>query len=117
MSSGKEREERAFEALIVSQLRKECDPEKVKPEDLPPLSSKEKSALASLGPDLIERLWNDGKKIVREAASSCSKSVESGEMVLNRAEEIDEKTAKELARRRAELLARMKNRNDKETNG
>ena len=33
MSSTKEREERAFEALIVSQLRKECDPDKVKPED------------------------------------------------------------------------------------
>ncbi len=115
MSSGKEREKRAFEALIVSQLRKECDPDKVKPEDLPALSPKEKAALAFLGSDLIERLWDDGKKISPEAAASCSKSVASGELVLNRAEEIDEETAKELARRRAELLARMMKPSDEET--
>src|SRR4051794_40927992 len=102
MSNGKEREERAFEALIVSQLRKECDPDSVKPEDLPALSAKEKAALASLGSDLIERLWTDGKRILPEVSASCRTSVASDELVLNRAEDIDEETAKELSRRRAE---------------
>jgi|GEM_PF-4042364 len=54
-----EREARAFEALIVSQLRKE--PDKVKPENLPPLNAKEKAALTALGPNLIDRLWGEAK--------------------------------------------------------
>jgi hypothetical protein len=52
---GNEREERAFEALIVSQLRAPNDDEPDM-ERLPILSSKEQQAMDSLGSDFVERL-------------------------------------------------------------
>ena len=116
MSSRKEREERAFEALIVSQLRKECDPDKVQPEELPPLTAKEKRALEALGPDLVERLWKSGKKLSPQV-SAPTRPTPAGELVLNRAEEVDAETAAELARRRAELLERMKKLNEEKKHG
>ncbi len=116
MSSRKEREERAFEALIVSQLRKECNPDKVKVEDLPTLTAKEKAALKALGPDLVERLWNDGKKSSFPAPFQ-SRPVPTGEFVMNRAEDVSLETADELARRRAELIERMKKLNEQKKNG
>jgi hypothetical protein len=116
MSSKKEREERAFEALIVSQLRKECDPENVKPGDLPSLNAKEKAALEALGPDLVERLWNEGKKILPQA-SGTPRAVSTGELVLNRAEDVNEETAELLARHREELIERMKKLNEEKKHG
>jgi len=116
MSSRKEREERAFEALIVSQLRKECDPNNVKPEDLPSLNAKEKAALEALGPDLVERLWKEGKKILPKVPAP-SRAAPTGELVLNRAEEVNKETAEELARRRAELIERMKKLNEEKKHG
>ncbi|MCB7129870.1 MAG: hypothetical protein J3T61_10085 [Candidatus Brocadiales bacterium] len=116
MSSRKEREERAFEALIVSQLRKECDLDKVNPEDLPSLTAKEKAALEALNPGLVERLWNEGKKIFPQA-SAPSRLAPTGELVLNRAEDVNKDTAEELARHRAELLERMKKLNEEKKHG
>jgi len=116
MSSRSEREERAFEALIVSQFRRECEPDKVKLEDLPALTAKERAALKALGPDLIERLWNK-KKESSTPAPIQSGPVPTGELVMNRAEEVDMDTADELARRRTELIERMKKLKEDKKNG
>lgn len=116
MSSTSKREERAFEALIVSLLRKECDPDKVKLEDLPALTAKEKTALKALGPDLVERLWNEEKKS-SSAAPVQSRPEPTGELVMNRAEEVDAETAEELARRKAELIERMTKLSEDKKNG
>jgi hypothetical protein len=115
MRSSQEREERAFEALIVSQLRKECDPDKVQPEDLPALTAKEQAALSELGPDLVERLWNEGKKPAFPPPVQPRPAPE-GELAMNRAADVSAETAEELARRRLELLQRMK-RLKEERNG
>ncbi len=108
MSSRKESEERAFEALIVSLFRKECDPDKVKLEDLPTLTAKERAALKALGPDLVEQLWDEERRSSSPPAPVPSKPVPTGELVMNRADEVNAETAKELARRKAELIERMK---------
>ena len=54
----KEREERAFEALIVKTLR-QIDYEDVDIDSLPELNDKEKRALEKLGPDFIENLLRE----------------------------------------------------------
>ena len=115
MSSSKEREQRAFEALIVSQLRKECDPDKVKPEDLPALTVSEKAAIDALGSDLIERLWNEEKK--SSPAPIQPGPVPAGELVMNRAEDVNEKSDSELQLRKAELILRMRKLHEEQKNG
>jgi hypothetical protein len=112
MSSEKEREARAFEALIVSRLRTECDPDKAKSENLPTLNAKEKAALKALGPNLIDRLWENGEEIKPTCPTPESACAEVEELAMNRAEEVDEETAKELARKKLELLERLKKRRD-----
>jgi hypothetical protein len=116
MSTRKEREERAFEALIVSQLRKECDPAKVKPEDLPPLTDKEKAAIAAFGPNLVERLWNQEKKSAPPVPVQTGQVI-TGQFVMNRAREGSEQTKDELDRKRAQLLERMKQLHEEKKNG
>ena len=116
MSSRIEREERAFEALIVSQFCRECDPNKVNLEDLPALTAKERSALKELGPDLVERLWKDAKESSAPAPVQ-SRPVPTGELVMNRAEQVDAETAEELERRKAELIDRMRKHNEDKKNG
>lgn len=56
-SSKRESEERALEALIVSQIWQERDPDKV--DDLPELSIEERAAMDSIGTDLVQRLWKN----------------------------------------------------------
>jgi hypothetical protein len=116
MSTRREREERALEALIVSQLRKECDPDKVKPDDLPKLTEKEKAALAALGPNLVERFWNNAKKSAPPAPVQPGQIV-TGQFVMNRANEGSEQTKDELDRKKAELLERMKQLHEVRKNG
>jgi hypothetical protein len=113
--SRKEREERAFEALIVSQLRRECDPEKG---NVAKLSDAEKAAIDELGPDLIDRLWN-GEVPAASAEPEKQELVMSGadDFGMNRAENISEETAAELNRRRAEILQRLKKLREEKKNG
>lgn len=119
MSGRKEREERAFEALIVSLLRKDCDPDKVKPEDLPKLTKKEKAALEALGPDLVDRLWNQARRdpgpprVVKEEPAM-ARADEHG---MNRAEIISEETAQEIRRHREEVLQRIMKQREAKTDG
>lgn len=113
MSEKEERETRAFEALVVSLLRKDCDPEKVQPEDLPKLTEKEQAALDALGPDLIERLWKE-RRITRPSQQSTDTSVsnEAREHAMNRAEDMSDETAEELRIRREEILNRLRQKRE-----
>ncbi len=111
MSSELEREARAFEALIVSLLRRDCDPDSVKPESLPRLTSKEKAAIDALGPDLIEKLWNSEKKnSSHQSLSEYSKA--DIEFAMNRAEQIDAETSEELRQKREEILERIRKKRE-----
>lgn len=51
-----EREDHAFEALIVSQLRRTEQCDEVDIDHLPQLTNEEKAAMDSLGPDFIRKL-------------------------------------------------------------
>src|ERR1700678_1334195 len=55
--TGKEREERATDALLVSALRpQETEEINVAPKNLPQLTEEEKAAMKRLGSDFIQRL-------------------------------------------------------------
>ena len=54
--SKQERNQRALDALIVSQLRRHEDGDEADLEHLPRLTAEEKQALDSLGPDFIDNL-------------------------------------------------------------
>ena len=111
--SKNEREERALDALIVSQLRFKEDDE-VDVEHLPQLTDEDKAALDSLGSDFVGRLL--AGEIESDVASDdvpdCDDNpVFAGEEMLagmNRAEDIDEETAEELKRKRKEIINRVK---------
>jgi hypothetical protein len=111
MTDRSEREDRALDALIVSQLRRH-DGDKGDIEHLPKLTDEESEALEGLGPDFIDRVI--AGKVKTE--SDDSPAEEEGELLcaggmafgLNRAEEIDEETAEELDEKRKEIIERLK---------
>lgn len=57
MSDTNKREESAFDALIVSQLRRKRDIMNL--EDLPQLSEEELTAMHSIPEDIIETMWSE----------------------------------------------------------
>lgn len=110
--SKQERDQRALDALIVSQLRRHQETGEVDIEKLPRLTSEEKAALDSLGPDFMDRLIAgelipEDKKTeeVEDEELLCAGGMGFG---LNRAEEIDEKTEEALEKKRKEILDRLK---------
>ena len=107
----REGEERALEALIVSQLRREHDLSR--PERLPELTGEEKAALSALGPNLVDRLWeaadadiDDDDPVYVDAEFIMSEDVAFAGM--NRADEVDEETKANLEKRRKEVLERLR---------
>lgn len=109
----REAEERALEALIVSQLRREHDLSR--PERLPELTGEEKAALSALGPNLVDRLWDaadadtdddDPVSVYDDAEFVMSEDVAFAGM--NRADEVDEETKANLEKRRKEVLERLR---------
>jgi len=103
-----DREDRALDALIVSQLRRNDETDV---EHLPRLTKDEKAALDKLGPDFIDRLF------AQETADGAGSSDSHGgttyaqeEMAagMNRAEDIDDETAEELEKKRKEIIDRVK---------
>ena len=109
-SSKRECQERALEALIVSQVWQERDPEKVS--DLPELSTEERAAMDSLGTDLVQRLWNNLHDEDNELScdwdgvSECvSDEAFAG---MNRADGMDEETRKKIEERRKAVLERLR---------
>lgn len=108
--SEQDREARALEALIVSQLRRERNP--ADQEDLPQLTDEDRKAMNALGPNLIDRLW-DSPRSDEEGShfDDCDEELAcAGEQFagMNRAEEIDEETKRALDAKRAEVRERLR---------
>lgn len=109
--SKQERNQRALDALIVSQLRRHEDGDEADLEHLPRLTAEEKQALDSLGPDFIDNLLAGENKPeeddppAEEDELLCAGGMSFG---MNRAEEIDGETAEELERKRQEIIERLK---------
>lgn len=104
------REERAIDALLVSQLRSNRD----NVESLPELTSVERMTLDSLGADFVDRLLAGDVK-----CADIEEDVEKGEELvcgsafgMNRAKELDETTRQELDRKRQEIIDRVKKNNE-----
>lgn len=100
-----EREQRALDALIVSQLRA-CDETNV--EHLPELTDDERASLDSLGIDFVERLLAGQIEMPADAPHAESEVAMAGNAFgMNRAEQIDDETKKELDRKRKEIIDRL----------
>ena len=118
-SSKRESEERALEALIVSQIWQDRDPGRV--DDLPELTDEERAAMDSLGTDLVQRLWNS--VLEDEVLPSSDTDVVSASISdeafagMNRADEIDAETNENIEKRRKEVLDRLRKKKlDEEQN-
>lgn len=109
-----ERDERALDALLVSQLRTD-EVDSTDNEHLPQLSEADEAAILALGDDLVDRLLADEigpafEHFSEECAyedteeNDCVELVGAGTSGLNRAAELDEETAQELNRRREAIV-------------
>jgi len=110
-----ERDQRALDALFVSQLRRHEPCDQVDVDHLPKLTKEEKDALEGLGPDFIGRLLAGNLPRISEPHEAPNEELlcEGGmSFGLNRAEKIDDETIEELNRKRQEILER--NRQKKE---
>jgi hypothetical protein len=112
-----EREVRALEALIASQLLRERDPLNL--DDLPELTDSQKAALNSLPPDLVEQLWDEvDSESEDEALTGDACEVEEEELAgMNRAEEMSQETRDALDQARREVLESMKKRREEDGAG
>lgn len=99
------REERAIDALLVSQLRSN----RVNVESLPELTDLERAALDSLGTDFVDRLLaGEVRKLSDESEMEAKEELACGSAFgLNRAKDIDETTRQELDRKRQEIIDRI----------
>ena len=116
--SERERNQRALDALIVSQLRRHEKSDEVDIEHLPQLTIEEKNALNSLGSNFIDRVIA-GEFLLDEDDSSehednellCAGGINYG---MNRAEEVDEETECKLDEKRKEVIERLKKEKEKD---
>jgi len=114
--TGKEREERAVDALLISALRqKEGHGTDTNAKSLPELSEEERAAMKALGSNFIQRLLAGERPLTALASPDGDCPDESEEVALagsvadsslNRAEELDDETTLELERREREILER-----------
>lgn len=122
--SRKEREERAFDALLVSILRRaDKDDDIVEQEKLPELTEEEKAAMKALDTDFIDRILAGERPIARRQVprpgdtsdnDDAALAASGAECAMNRAEEIDDETADELERQKRDILER-KDREQQQT--
>jgi hypothetical protein len=109
-----EREIRAFEAIIVSQLHRERDPMNLN--DLPELTEGQKAALKGRPNDFVEKLWAEVEN-EKEEDEECDddvcdvEAVEEEFAAMNRAEEMDDETRKALDEARKEVVESMRKQN------
>jgi hypothetical protein len=120
--SRREREQKALDALLVSQLRRHgCDDDVPDPDELPELTADEKEALEALGPNFVEQLLARDDPPAHDPQADPEPggrelAMAGGELPfgLNRAEQIDPETAEELERRRKEVIERIRRRREQE---
>jgi hypothetical protein len=125
-ATGREREERAVDALLISALRQEDSEGGVDAKNLPELTEEERAAMKALGGNFIQRLLAGERPLgvpPGESQEDCPEESEDlalagsgADYSLNRAEEVDDETAKELDQREREILER-KARERKERRG
>lgn len=111
-------EDRAFEALIVSQLWFKCD-DKLEVDKLPPLTAEEREVMNSLGDDFIDGLLAAPPHESHREKPQARRTSGRRELAygLNRAEEISEEAEEELRRKREEALKELEEENGKHTHG
>lgn len=105
--SKEERNQRALDALIVSQLRRHERCDEVDLEKLPRLTPEEKAGLDSLGPDFIDRLIAGDIAPAEVDSQDCDEELLcAGGMSfgMNRADEVDEETERKLEEKRREII-------------
>ena len=109
--SKQERDQRALDALFVSQLRRHERCDEVDIEHLPELTKEDIEALDSLGPDFIGRLIAGSFPKISDAPEEadeellCAGGMSFG---MNRADEIDEQAEGEIERKRKEIEDKFK---------
>ena len=109
-----EREIRALEAIIVSQLLRERDPMNL--DDLPELTDAQRTAMHALPANLVEQLWKD---VEDDSGDDCPAqetcAFEEEEFVgMNRAEQMEEETRNALDAARKEVIESMKKRKEQD---
>lgn len=109
-----EREKRALEAIIASQLLRERDPMNLA--DLPELTEAQRGAMNALPAERIEQLWEEVEKESDEecpAEETCT--VENEELVgMNRAEDMTDETRNALDEARKEVFDSMRKRKEED---
>lgn len=109
--SENEREIRAFEAIIASQLHRERDPMNL--DDLSPLTESQREKMNALPANLVDSLWDAVDQVAPPSSESCESKEEQEEenelAGMNRAEEMDEYTRIALEEARKEIIESMKN--------
>ena len=112
--SENEREIRALEAIIVSQLLRERDPMNLN--DLPELTDSQRAAMNALPANLVEKLWDEvDEESEEECASDETCTVEEEEFVgMNRAEKMTDETRNALDEARKEVIESMRKRKEQD---
>jgi hypothetical protein len=111
--SKQERDQRALDALFVSQLRRRERCDEVDVDHLPKLTQEEKEALDSLEPDFIGRLLAGNLPPIADNPAEEKENEEllcAGGMSygMNRADDIDEQTAEEIDQKRNAIIEKHK---------
>jgi hypothetical protein len=111
MSDRNEREERAFDALIVSHLLRGRELSELN--DLPDLTESQRAAMNSVPADLADQLWDAEDEQPADASTDnefCNSVAEEEEefAAMNRGEQMDEDTKNKLDLARKEVLDAMR---------
>lgn len=106
-----EREDRAFDALIISHRLRDRDFNDLN--DLPPLTESQRKLMESMSDDIVERMWDQAKAadVPCEVERTCDfiEDVEEFEFAgMNRADDMDEETKKNLEEARKLVIEAMK---------
>lgn len=117
-----ERDQRALDALFVSQLRRHERCDQVDIDHLPRLTSADKEALDSLGPDFIGRLLAGNLPAIPHESNDevdqdllCAGGMSFG---MNRGDDFDQHAAAEIERKRNEVIDRhRKNEGENDDSG
>ncbi|MBN8626029.1 MAG: hypothetical protein J0M17_11110 [Planctomycetes bacterium] len=110
--SHREREDKAFEAFIVSQVRRKRDISNL--DDLPELTDAERAAMNKLPADLVDKLWERLSDVDDSVPDDeACEDVHCGELAgagMNRAEEMDDETRKKIAEARKKMADEIQKR-------
>lgn len=111
-----EREDRAFDALIISHMLRDRDFNDLN--DLPPLTESQRKLMNSVPEDIVERMWNQAK--AADSPCDVEETCEYAEDVadlefagMNRADDMDEETKKKLEEARKLIIEAMRARKKK----